>query len=337
MADGPGKERRRAMNNVFSNDLLLEILHRIPAKSAVRCKAVCKRWRNLISTHFFMDLFCSHHPLREGKEECLATGCSTKIHMFLIHPHFEPDFSLDFLPFFEAAKDSKFILGFSNGLLLCNPDPKDQIFYYICNPITKNWVSLPAAPAVHEDLDISVGFAHYPDLSCPGFKIVRVLPPLNTKPVSDFEVDIFCSWTGTWTRRTVTSPKPITWVRLVVLPPAVFYRGCLHWLIRDFHTIVYDVKNDKINFIVDRPNGLVEFWGMDLYGFSLCGGLFYVAQLHYTVLIIWQLNHNEWTMKRKVNLEEESSIRFGREWLMCLSTPCQNLLLHPYDIDVFYV
>ncbi|CAH9142142.1 unnamed protein product [Cuscuta epithymum] len=348
MAFGVGKKmmrRRRKgrskINGVFHDDVLVEILQRAPSESVARCKAVCKRWRDLISTRFFFDRFCGHHQL-SGEEECVATRCSTRVHLFLFHPHFERQFSLDFLPFYESVITSKFVMGYCEGLLLCDPDAKYQLFYHIVNPITKTWVGLPAAPGFGADLDVVVGLAYYPDPPRPRFKIVRILPPREPRPASEFEVGTFCSETGKWIRRMVTSPKPITWTDFMFMPPPLFYQGYLHWMDSQMQAILYDVENDKIPFILDPPAG-AAVPTEELFCFGLCGGRLYVAELHYATLRIWELKHQrqgrpEWSMQRQVHLQEESSIRHGRDWLPVISTSRLPLLaIHPLDINVVYI
>ncbi|CAH9142140.1 unnamed protein product [Cuscuta epithymum] len=347
MTAGLGKKmsrrrRRSKINGVFHNDLLVEVLQRAPPESVARCKAVCKRWRDLISTPFFFDRFCDHHRLMSREEECAATRCSTKLHLFLFHPHFERQFSLDFLPFYEAAKKSKFVLGFCEGLLLCSPGDNSRLFYYIVNPITKTWVGLPTARSVHTYYDIAVGFAYYPDLPRPRFKIVRILPPRNQIPKSYFRVRNFCSETGKWARERATSPEPIAWTPFMIKQAAVFHEGYLHWMDGGMRAILYDVENDKIAFILNRPKEAVVH-REGFFCFGLCGGQFYVAELNCATLRIWELKHQgqgrpEWTMQRQVHLDDGSSIRHGREWLPVISTlPLPLLAIHPVDINVVYI
>ncbi|CAH9142143.1 unnamed protein product [Cuscuta epithymum] len=347
MTAGLGKKmsrrrRRSKINGVFHNDVLVEVLQRAPPESVARCKAVCKRWRYLISTPFFFDRFRSHHQSRE--EECVATRCSTAAHLFLFHPHFERLFSLDFLPFYEAAKNSKFVMGFCEGLLLCDqchPRDKYHRFYYIVNPITKTWVGrLPEAPALRRHYDIVVGFAYYPDLPRPRFKIVRILPTGKHRPKSYFRFGTFCSETGKWARGKVTSPEPIAWTPFMIMQAAVFHEGYLHWMDGGMRAILYDVENDKIAFILNRPKeAAVHKEGF--FCFGLCGGRFYAAELHHATLRIWELKHQgqpEWSMQRQVHLDDGSSIRHGREWLPVISTLRLSLLaIHPLDINVVYI
>ncbi|CAH9142123.1 unnamed protein product [Cuscuta epithymum] len=349
MAAGLGKKmsRRRMrskINGVFHDDVLVEVLQRAPPDSVARCKAVCKRWRDLISTPFFFDRFRGHHQLMSREVECVATRCSTAAHLFLFHPHFERLFSLDFLPFYEASINWKFVMGFCEGLLLlCDPRNIYHLFYYIVNPITKTWAGLPAAPPwVHRYLDVIVGFAYYPDLPRPRFKIVRILLPRKHRRASGFEVVTFCSETGKWAQGTVTFPEPIVWTCFMAFQHAVFYQGYLHWMDEEMRAILYDVENDKIACILNRPKeAALEAEG--LFCFGLCSGRFYAAALHYATLRIWELKHQghgrpEWTMQRQVHLQDGSSIKHGREWLPVISTLRLPLLaIHPLDINVVYI
>ncbi|CAN6571315.1 unnamed protein product [Malus baccata var. baccata] len=61
MADGRRKQQKQLvpMNNgarIDSNDIILEILSRLPRNSLRRCRCVCKSWRALISDPDFIRI-----------------------------------------------------------------------------------------------------------------------------------------------------------------------------------------------------------------------------------------------------------------------------------------
>ncbi|KAL2562690.1 hypothetical protein AAZV13_20G151400 [Glycine max] len=49
-------------NVFFPDEILVEIFRRLPSKSIVRCSAVCKLWRSLVTNESFISL---HHRRRD--------------------------------------------------------------------------------------------------------------------------------------------------------------------------------------------------------------------------------------------------------------------------------
>ncbi|MCL7043305.1 hypothetical protein MKW94_007250 [Papaver nudicaule] len=48
----------------IAEDIMIEILSRLPSKSLVQCKLVCKRWLFLIEKEYLIDLHCNHSKSR---------------------------------------------------------------------------------------------------------------------------------------------------------------------------------------------------------------------------------------------------------------------------------
>uniref|UniRef100_A0A8R7PY17 F-box domain-containing protein n=1 Tax=Triticum urartu TaxID=4572 RepID=A0A8R7PY17_TRIUA len=121
----------------LTDDLLAEIISRLPYKSTCGCKCVSTGWRDLIS----------HPDHRKNMPQSLAgffyqvkgaryfTNVSGKG-----DPLVDP--SLSFLPRCHSLD----ILDCCNGLLLCRcwkaTDP-EALDYIVCNPATEKWVVVP--------------------------------------------------------------------------------------------------------------------------------------------------------------------------------------------------
>ncbi|GMN54883.1 hypothetical protein TIFTF001_024001 [Ficus carica] len=111
-APPPETPPSRFMSDIVSDDLLIQILLRLPhARHAIRCTAVCKRWHSLIN-HQFIRSFMPHDSHKRSS---------------------------------DSSTSSSFISSSFGDLLLLVP-PCNIHAYYICNPVTKQWLSLPAAP-----------------------------------------------------------------------------------------------------------------------------------------------------------------------------------------------
>ncbi|KAM3354096.1 hypothetical protein ACQJBY_024996 [Aegilops geniculata] len=190
------------------DDLLVEVISRVPYKSTCCCKCVSTRWRDLIS-----------HPDHREKlpRSTLAgffhTTSATDDHENLSHgylsvsgdwcPH---DASLSFLPEYESLQ----ILDGCNGLLLCRgrkssvpetlDDPK-TLDYVVCNPATEKWVTVPATKWSWLVNDACLGFD--PAVSS-HFYVFELVPALawtwyKRDDYSIEAVGIYSSKVGVWT------------------------------------------------------------------------------------------------------------------------------------------
>ncbi|TXG70582.1 hypothetical protein EZV62_005517 [Acer yangbiense] len=142
-------KRKKKLNSMTDNDdLLTEILVRLPLKSLLRCKSVSKRWRSLISKYDFVPL--SDKP----------TSPPFKTLTFVNHP------------------SGLTILQSCHGLLFCSSF-RDRDFrhdYYIYNPTTKQFLTLPRPGGQNSTFVQGITLAYDPDKS-PHYKVVCVRKP----------------------------------------------------------------------------------------------------------------------------------------------------------------
>ncbi|KAG2637757.1 hypothetical protein PVAP13_2NG536100 [Panicum virgatum] len=199
------------------DDLVVDILTRLPARSLCRFKCVSRRWHRLISdpTHrarlaqtlsgFF---FVSHGPTWRfaGLPSSSVTPPGGDGGPPLV------DATLSFLPTSCMEREIK-ILDSCNGLLLllCSderPWPPPPPFYVVCNPATREWVALPqprhtpGQDAYCCDCDgnvitgyAAVGFDPAASSLFYVFQIVQVY--YDTQPYL-VAVEIYSSETGAW-------------------------------------------------------------------------------------------------------------------------------------------
>ncbi|XP_048565895.1 uncharacterized protein LOC125545881 isoform X1 [Triticum urartu] len=129
----------------LTDDILADIISRVPYKSTCCCKCVSKRWRDLISHRdhrkkmpqsivgFFYQ---GYNNFRSPRKARYFTNLSRQR-----YPLVDP--SLSFLPNCERLD----ILDGCNGLLLCccwKSIDSVTMDYVVCNPTTKKWVAVPA-------------------------------------------------------------------------------------------------------------------------------------------------------------------------------------------------
>lgn len=147
MEEPPGKRNPPAS---LTDELLVEILRRVPVRSLCRFKCVSRSWRYLISDSVHRKKL-PQTLVGFFYHSCNLERCPGRAHHFTNitgkgAPFIFPDFS--FLP---VPSDDVVVLDSCNGLLLCRclePGPHEgdgypPFHYAVCNPATKKWVMLP--------------------------------------------------------------------------------------------------------------------------------------------------------------------------------------------------
>ncbi|KAK7853979.1 f-box protein [Quercus suber] len=129
------------MNSVkdgfFPDEVIFQILARLPVKSLFRTKTVCKRWYRLSSDKYFIQLYNElsvKNPMVLVEVSEVSESKSSLICVDNLRGVSE--ISLDFL------NDRVKIRASCNGLLCCSSIP-DKGVYYVCNPMTREFRLLP--------------------------------------------------------------------------------------------------------------------------------------------------------------------------------------------------
>uniref|UniRef100_A0A803MCI1 F-box domain-containing protein n=1 Tax=Chenopodium quinoa TaxID=63459 RepID=A0A803MCI1_CHEQI len=135
----------------LADELLIEIFVRLPCcETIITAKFVSKRWLSLLSNPKFAIDFLNHKknlpfPLKKPPWTILSMQLINSEGKVRTNSPFHkvfnsPKFSLTFIPF-----QVKLAATFKDLILCIDSNSNDQ--YYICNPLTKQWVALPPTPA----------------------------------------------------------------------------------------------------------------------------------------------------------------------------------------------
>ncbi|KAL5999739.1 hypothetical protein ACLOJK_038024 [Asimina triloba] len=249
-------------NIIIHEDLLVQILSRLPKKSLHRFKAVSKEWHALISApHRFPRLssdsgFLLQTPL--SRSSLVATFFRLRPHaafpnslLFLFRPNSNSlsvrSSPYPFLPPSPSPSQppSFSIAASSNGfLLLLRSILFSTSSFHVFHPLSNLLLSLPPPPT--NPTSAAVGFAAQGQKQQTHYDVVFFSLAPHPPGNPDLLFHIFSSPAGRWRKKVVrafSSDLPAS--------PAVFVRGCLHWLWPE-HLLVFRLADD-CHQIVELP------------------------------------------------------------------------------------
>ncbi|KAJ6346452.1 hypothetical protein OIU77_029324 [Salix suchowensis] len=328
-----------ADDSEIPDGVLMEILSRLPLKPIFKFKCVSKRWLSVISDPSFAMariekkslspawdlLFCYMH---DGDREFSAKDMLPRL-TFKNHSDFQPrNFSLEFLTREVQPQNQPIkVLATSNGLILCCNTQRWQTDYYICNPLTTQWVSLPRPLLVQER--VSIGFSSGD--RC--YRVVRIVKSSDESAVLNLE--IFSSDIGQWRQQMLSCPI----VRLLDLP-AIVYNEIMHWSASLSTILAYgpNVNSDQCRLI----NLPIEKRSLHLGMIGLCSERLCYLRVDVddirplnASLRVWELKNydsGEWFMRSKTLLADIASL----DYLSISNYLIMPLAFHPFDKDTVY-
>ncbi|KAI5021344.1 hypothetical protein ZWY2020_055189 [Hordeum vulgare] len=195
------KAEAAAAASRLTDDLIVEILSRLPFRSVCRSKCVSKSWRDLIA-----------HPAHRKKLPQTLAGVLymtiTRAAGFRNHlagvsadaEGLDVDPSLAFL---RPTEHRPFrLVNACNGLLLCSyhPDAESRVRFVVCNPVTRTWTELPPGPQPRPNVCGSHRQFHLAfDPAVPSH--FHVFDFDRTDDMGLTGVSIYSSRTGAWSQR----------------------------------------------------------------------------------------------------------------------------------------
>lgn len=243
------------------------ILPRLPAKSLLRFRSVCKHWNSLISDNpNFANLHLHFHRQSQCHLLYEAKRASSRLLSLKIDPY-----QLDEVQNYsgEDANLRPIVLGSSNGLV-CFQEPSNGHGYALSNPVTRARRLVRAPPGSRGCRVLCQGFGFSP--SCNDYKIVvlygfectaygsSVVPPLVSYAY------VFASRANKWSRIHLKySPDNYANIKKSELPriadsearkPAVQVGETLHWGLHcwalscfDSIVLAFDLANDSVHSV----------------------------------------------------------------------------------------
>jgi F-box interacting protein len=240
----PGK--RSTMSNSLPNEVIAEILSRLPVKSVIRFRCVSKTWCSLISSPHFIATHLSrtlsnpqypsnlvfHHfdyPFKKDRSPAI------RIHLLsldaevqnrsLVTQEFDVSNRKDPSDFIASrcSYDCMEVIGSSNGLF-CLTSGFDS--YVLCNPCIQKAISIPHPNIGLRGLETQThGFGYCPKTD--DYKVVRIV---HAEGTTHSLVEIYTLRTGAW--RSFMALGPPYYFREPFGSPSlrnIFFNGAVHW------------------------------------------------------------------------------------------------------------
>ncbi|KAK8634946.1 hypothetical protein V6N13_022826 [Hibiscus sabdariffa] len=213
---------------IFPDEVILQILARLPVKSLFKTKTVCKLWYKLVSDKYFVKLYnevSSKNPM-VLIDTSVSESKSKSSLICVDNLRGVSEVSLDFL------KDRVKVRASCNGLLCCSSIP-DKGVYYVCNPMTRVSKLLPRSrerpvTRFYPDGEATlVGLAC--DISKNKFNVVLAgyHRTFGHRPDGTFICLIFDSDSNKWRKFVSQRDDHFTHMNK---NQVVFVNGALHWL-----------------------------------------------------------------------------------------------------------
>ncbi|KAM0863323.1 hypothetical protein ACQ4PT_044667 [Festuca glaucescens] len=290
----------------LTDDLLVEILSRVPAKSLRRFRCVSKHWLSLTDDRHhrrklpqtLAGFFCTSTYEYGIPKSCLRFVSASGSRCPLIHPY------LSFLPDHLPVD----VLDCCNGLLLCRcfDVSGGEFRYIVCNPATERWTVLADRNHAGKVVIARLGFD--PAMSS-HFSVFLLLKDMEFNMTNN-AVDVYSSKTGRWVHKEKGWAETIVYFVHGAAP--VFLNGCLHFY-------AYGNKSNMCIGAVNMKGGTWTTFGIpynQYFGFvqQSQGCLHYASfqiedgvVVRLVVYVLEDYDSKEWVLKHSV----ETSYIFG--------------------------
>lgn len=315
------------LNNVHDalscDDILCEILLRLPEKSVFRVILVSRKWLHLICS----DHFRSNYQNRWGQSFHLLGFFVCNL-LYLGRPRHglrRPPWELalpllstckegDDLKFSGILKQLGYFIDSSYGLLLCGCHP---MTYYVWNPITKQKYQLPQPQQYYRNLCM----AFVVEDSCDAafcYKVIRAKCVCKPVEVNTVSIETFSSKTGSWKQSTLTCSSSFALCPQTV---AMVIGGVIYWFALQKYLAVYHPYHGVRHLsLIKLPAGELSSDSEESVLGESSEGLLQYGQSSKFGIEIWVLEkeqdgissryksethlENKWSLRYKVNFRE---------------------------------
>nr|AFK41573.1 unknown [Lotus japonicus] len=288
-------------DGIFPDEVVMQILARLPVKSLFRSKTVCKLWCRLSSDKYFVQLYnevSRKNPMILVEISDTSESKSSLICVDSLRGVSE--FSLSFL------NDRVKVRASCNGLLCCSSIPDKGVFY-VCNPVTREFRLLPRSRERHVTRFYPDGEATLVGLACDStcqrFNVVLAgcHRTFGHRPDGSFICLVFDSELSKWRKFVSFQDDHFTHMNK---NQVVFVNNALHWLtVSSTYILVLDLSCDNWRKM-PLPYDLVRGTGNRIYllDFNGCLSIIQISEAWMNIWVLKDYWNDEWCMVDKVSL-----------------------------------
>ncbi|XP_026400309.1 putative F-box protein At3g10430 [Papaver somniferum] len=306
--------------NHLPTEIILDMITRLPADSILNCKLVCRPWRDLVSHHpSFYQMYLSHlNRSTDSGKLSFIDRADKKFHYFEYDENNKETpinciRRININPQFENYH--YYVLGSVNGLIYLYEWRVHT--YYICNPVTREYVMLPKTSddqygnlcygcfCVNQYIHFGSGFGY--DSLADEYKVVELYK--LRRNTSFIKVGVYTLGSGKGWRIVGRLDYKIC---KFGAHGGVFGNGALHWVDKEGgRVLTFDLTEEKFHQPLSPPPspclGVMPFGTVGL----LDGVLYYVTTHDYKIiedrcLDIWLLRKKNDIPDMKEQVENES-------------------------------
>ncbi|KAK1322029.1 F-box protein [Acorus calamus] len=269
----------------LDNDLLIEILLRLPIKSLARFKCVSKEWMSFISDSSFIAMKARRDPLL-GLLHLSLTGGDRELHYFPLkhHHHHNNNTNASFI--FPDQENLYRVQATCSDILLCQSRMNGPFF--VLNITTNTHTQVPPLPC--GVFSVAFGLAFDPNTSPYSSDHHFNIIAYTTRN----QFNIYSSETGLW-RESRATPLPIPRKRYFPwADDGVFFNGSLYWITDSENMIVFDVDREQarrmslpVSFVWDGNGIRCDAW------FGVVEGKLRLVQYWEGIILMWVLEDHE--------------------------------------------
>ncbi|KAJ9536588.1 hypothetical protein OSB04_un000237 [Centaurea solstitialis] len=302
-------------------ELTIDILSRLPVKTIIHCKLVCKKWRDLVSESSFVNLHLSrsprglliHHDARYLGDRYIDPGILKWVEIEdKVDHHHDPSMSFNLNLAHILQNSAIGLKGSINGLiLLWQARPSRYLKFdnvYICNPVTREIMILPGQRNyILGYTTIVYGFGVG---SVTGeYKVVRTFPKLFDLDDDEIQAEVYTLGTGQW--RSLGGPP----YQLTGPFGGTFLNDHCHWIVNKKNApemiCTFDLNKETFQLFPSPPieNSYIHPRSLGVLKGCLCTSDFYDFQL-----TIWVMK--EYGIKKSWHKEVviTDAVSRGLEW-----------------------
>lgn len=288
------------------DQILAEILKRLPVESLLRFRRVRKSWNSLIKTPYFINLHSNYNHNIHANTPKFLLFCS--LDSLSLSLRYDDRQCKEFKQIkFHPCLDFCDWHAISSGLICLSGSRTSNI--YLWNPVVNRYKTLPVhnLPPLISSTDVkwaslSFGFVH----SMNDYRVVRIVNYYATNRTDrSFVVCVYSLNTNSWKTKTIRDDFLVE----ILQPRSNTVNGVSFWLVNKENVktlLSYDTNNDVLRNTALPDHQMGAVFSMHQYGQSLA----YFAGVDSNVINMWILKEDSknkyfWEKKFSVNLDKD--------------------------------